>query len=465
MSNFLRATSLVPYLLLLGLALPTLAPCLARAADRTPEQSWRLLALVFAAGLLLNNLLVVAAGHLWLAMATGLAIGICCAAIALRYGGAPGRALRFGGPAALCFAVVLAVLAAAALLEPLYAWDARSIWFFQGKILYFAGGLLKDAGWTSPYHLFWHPDYPKLVPILAAQAATLAGLWNEQLPKFSLPLLLVPALAATLSYWRSGLAALALLVIVWAKVVPELCNGDMDSPLAIYGLLGTMLIASGLTAEAELDFAVGAVFIAITVCLKNEGSLLAVAVIAWAATAAALARKRPPAGRRLDRTTIGAVLAFALITAGSWLVLRKIWGFENELQLGLGSLPIIAARLRDPVVLWLVLQNTVLAHGLVYAAMIGACATLFSWGLRTKVIESIFCLAAAALYLVGLFVVYLAIPYSIDLKWQLESADRTTLVAVLLLLAPVILLLRDEHRWRVPAFFLRSRRTVPGAAQ
>jgi len=43
---------------------------------------------------------------------------------------------------------------------------------------------------------FSHPDYPLLVPILAAQAANLAGFWNEQLPKSALVLLLVPPLAS-----------------------------------------------------------------------------------------------------------------------------------------------------------------------------------------------------------------------------------------------------------------------------
>jgi hypothetical protein len=118
-----------------------------------------------------------------------------------------------------------------------------------------------------------------LVPILAAQTASVAGFWNEQLPKFALLMLLIPPLAVTVSYWTAGLATPALLVVVWAKLIPSLTNGYMDAPLALYGLLGVLLVASCLKMGDKLDLATGALFIGVTLGLKNEGNLLGVALL------------------------------------------------------------------------------------------------------------------------------------------------------------------------------------------
>ena len=46
---------------------------------------------------------------------------------------------------------------------PLYDWDARSIWFFHGKMIYYAGTLGPEAGWNIQTPQFSHVDYPKLV--------------------------------------------------------------------------------------------------------------------------------------------------------------------------------------------------------------------------------------------------------------------------------------------------------------
>lgn len=346
--------------------------------------------------------------------------------------------------------LIFGFLAAATLMEPLTAWDARSIWFFHAKMIYFAGGLVRDGGWTAPSSSFSHPDYPLLVPILAAQCAKLAGFWNEQLPKFALLLLVVPVLAVTVSYWNSGLATAALLIMVWAKLVPSMTNGLMDGPLAVYGLFGVLLIGSWLEVGSKIDLATGALFICVTLGLKNEGCLVAVALLVCVIRAAILAqqggRQLFPANR-FEAIGLGTIVLLGIASGVSWQILRGTWGLQNDLHLGFGSLPSVVQRLKDAGAVHMILHSTLRANSLIYAALIGGCAIGASWVLRTgRLIEPLFCMAVGSAYLAGVEVIYLATPY--DLTWHLgSSADRTTLLPALLFLAPAILLLRDEHRW------------------
>ena len=75
-----------------------------------------------------------------------------------------------------CIIYILVVYYLAIFSEPLLHWDARSIWFFQAKMIWIEGALRQSAGWNHPSIAFSHPDYPKLVPTIAAQLAYVKGL-------------------------------------------------------------------------------------------------------------------------------------------------------------------------------------------------------------------------------------------------------------------------------------------------
>jgi len=253
------------------------------------------------------------------------------------------------------------------------------------------------------------------------------------------------------------LATVALLLVVWLKLAPSLTNGYMDGPLALYGLFCVLLIGSWLTTGANIDLATGVLFVGIVLGLKNEGALVGVSLLVCVTLAAMLAlrsgRQLLPADR-FEAVKLGGVVVFAIASGMSWLILRGAWGLHNDLHLALSSLPSIARRLRDSEALEMILRSTLISNGLVYSVLIGACATGLSWVLRTeRLVEPILCMMVAGGYLAGIETVYLATPA--DLKWHLAtSADRTTLLPALLFLAPAILLLRDERRWR-PGFLER----------
>jgi hypothetical protein len=386
---------------------------------------------------------------------------ICVIIFYMWYGRGDSDLSRFDFGASLCFFVVLGLLAASTLLVPLTAWDARSIWFFHAKMIYFAGGLVKEGGWTAPCCAFSHTDYPLLVPVLAAQSAKLAGFWNEQLPKSALVLLLVPPLAVTVSYWKAGFATAALLLLIWARLVPQsLTNGYMDAPLALYGVIGVLLIGSWLSTGNRLDLVTGVVFASVTLGLKNEGGLLATTLLVCATPAATLASSRGqrqllPADQ-FEVIELGAIILFAVASGVSWLILRRVWGLQNDLHLGISSLPSILQRLKDPDALQLILHDTVISTRLFYAWLMAICAIGLRLLLRAgPLIESVFCMAVGSVYLAGIELIYLATP--LDLKWHLgSSADRTTLLPALLFLAPAILLFRDYRCWKIAVHSVSS---------
>src|SRR5258706_16435582 len=65
---------------------------------------------------------------------------------------------------------------------------------FHAKMIYTAGAFGQSTGWQNPVVAFSHPDYPNLVPTLAAQAAFVVGFWNEYIPKISLFFMLGPSI-------------------------------------------------------------------------------------------------------------------------------------------------------------------------------------------------------------------------------------------------------------------------------
>ena len=99
------------------------------------------------------------------------------------------------------------------LANPLTDWDARSIWYFHGKIIFSYGAFSKEAGFTETAVKWAQIDYPKLNAVLSAQFAYYTGYWNEYMPKISLAYLLLPVLLWIFTFFKFNLSFILLLVI------------------------------------------------------------------------------------------------------------------------------------------------------------------------------------------------------------------------------------------------------------
>lgn len=421
----------LPYFAALGLALPV---CV--AAQQGSPRSWhgkaQMVALSCAAGILVNYAFGMVLADPGIVVAAGAIVAIATLVwLALR--GQWTRSKLFGigwGRWVLAGCLVL-IFSGAILFEPLQAWDARSIWFFQAKQIYYTGGLNIARDWTNPAYVFSHVDYPKLLPLLAAEFAHVWGLWNEYIPKASLLVLLLPVVLGLSGVVANlNLSAVFLLGVFLFGGKELLWNGYADGYFALYGGLSLLFLARWLDKRSHLDLVSGIIFLGVALNLKNEGTLLAVSALAG------LFVFDFPGGRVARSLGFPGLpaciwLAVLLTLAGycAWSLTKLHWALQNDLQLGADSLRRAWERV-DQGGPGIVGQALLVQGGAGVAAGLLLLAALMARILKTHLSSAVwFPAAVATLYLLGLFAVYMATP--MDLRWHLStSVERTVLVAI-----------------------------------
>lgn len=430
---------IAPDVLWVVLALPLVAtlgllPALLTRPQRpiAHGESARLLALAGSCGLLLNYALGMLLPNVRWVLVADMALAAATLAWALSlHRGALLAVLRMGPARWLLATALLLIFAGAILFESLRDWDARSVWFFAAKRLFFGGGLAAGpADWTLPAYGFSHADYPKLLPLLAAQFAQAWGLWNEYIPKASLLVLLLPVVLGLLALPRRlGLSLVFLAGVLLLATREYLWNGYADTYLCLYAAVSMAYFARWLGSSAPLDLALGSAFMGVAANLKNEGALLALSVVAcllaWQlvarSTRVVTAWRTWPAGTWL-------ALLLPWIGFAGWALTRHDWHLVNDLQLGLGSVQRVSQRLGEgqlaPIAKALFLRSDAGKS----AALLVASA-LLALALRSRIpVVAWFPAAVATLYSAGMLVIYLATPH--DVAWHLAtSAERTMLLA------------------------------------
>lgn len=86
---------------------------------------------------------------------------------------------------------IILLFGIALISEPIVDWDARSIWFFHAKKIFFTQGYSEQL---SNYAEFSHNDYPPLIPAIAANLAVTFNMWDESLIKLSILLAVLPVI-------------------------------------------------------------------------------------------------------------------------------------------------------------------------------------------------------------------------------------------------------------------------------
>ena len=165
-------------------------------------------------------------------------------------------------------------------LEPIDSWDARSIWYFHGKILFFDQGF-NPVHWTHHEFEFAHLDYPKISSLLAAQIASLGGRWNDYLPKLNLAVFLVLFQMGIYGLpfsnrlaWFSSLSGLLIAgALSW--------NGYMDGYLALFIFLATLYLGLSFDSDRFSYALPGIIASAITMQMKNEGILVGLLLLVY----------------------------------------------------------------------------------------------------------------------------------------------------------------------------------------
>ena len=346
-----------------------------------------------------------------------------------------------------CIIYILVVYYLAIFSEPLERWDARAIWFFHAKMIWTEGALRQHTGWNHLSLAFSHPDYPKLVPAIAAQLAYVKGYWNEFLPKGSLFLMLIPLTLWVFSFREKSVSFIFLVLTFFFSLgVAWLSNGLMDGYLALYGGVALLSFGRYLSERRHTDLYSGVCAAGIAASLKNEGLLFGLCLIA-----ALLFISRGYPGFSLGqfakriRTDSAFVKILLLSTAPTlmWTICKKAWGLQNDVTGDpSAALSRLENRLFDGVSPYYVLQYlTVRATSIWVLTGLVAVIVIFSVCQRLKLHHgAIVAAATSALYVCGLFIVYLSTPH--DVTFHLfTSATRTMATASVALFVSVFFLL------------------------
>jgi len=118
-------------------------------------------------------------------------------------------------------------------------WDARSMWLFHSKRIFFDNNLY--AGFDK-YMPELENAYPRLPATLSATLALIIGHWNEIFPKSTNILVLVPALFAQCAFLKNNKAILLWLMFVLLISGRILINGSMDGLVAVYFAANCLII-------------------------------------------------------------------------------------------------------------------------------------------------------------------------------------------------------------------------------
>lgn len=436
---FIVISLFTAYLVLLGRAVGSFFTLEGGAFERA--------ALTLGIGLALNHLLVLTGLTFPMVFGLGLAIAawgatrLCKDAAALsevprRVPSATVLSLLLAGYVFLIYYFVV-------LSEPLVRWDARSIWFFHARMIWVDSALRESGGWTHPSIVFSHPDYPKLVPAIAAQLAFLSGHWNEYLPKASLLVILIPPLLWIGSFRKPTLSFLLIVVTCFFSLGAWLWNALMDGYLAIYCAAALLLLGRYFSDRRDVDLYSGICALGLAASIKNEGALFTLCV---AATVLLLSRRsdfsvRALFGRVTKDAAFARVVAVSSAPALTWALWQKMWGLQNDLAAP-GALARATDRLFDgfsPQYLFtfLVSQATALW---VTGALVAGTALFTIYRKLTLQDGALVAAGASILYAAGLYAAYLSTPYGLNVHLT-TSATRTMTTANMALIVSVFFLL------------------------
>jgi hypothetical protein len=292
--------------------------------------------LIFLSGLILNFALALLLRNL----NQGLIINGLLAVIGLLFLIIPPLSARNARPSSkkIIWQWITAVLLLVCFIPPILAiptanGDARTMWFFFGKMMFYAGTVGPEAGWTHPSVVISHVDYPIFVPMLAAQVMHIFGFWNEYLPRISVLFIYIPAIFWLMSFSKKTFSFVLLALLIPFRFFPWIWDGHMDGLLAIYFAISLLVLSRFIESDNKLDLLFSIACIGASLSIKNEGAL---AFIAWACAILYLFMKfgwkrRFTKKDNWNYVIFGLFVTFPYIL---WQVYLKIWHVQNDLQIG-----------------------------------------------------------------------------------------------------------------------------------
>ncbi|CAM2058385.1 membrane hypothetical protein [Desulfovibrionales bacterium] len=345
------------------------------------------------------------------------------------------------------------------LAMPICEWDARSIWFFHGKIFFYQGHFGFDANVRKALPFVPHFDYPKGLAAIVALVATMVGFWNEFLPKIGLLLFQVGLILGVAGLRQLSLTVrLGVMAILLASDTELLYNGYMDGWLAAYCLLGHCYIIAWYRSREPGDLVAGLLALALLPLLKNEGLALAgIGGIAFILSTLLLDQEALSEAIRTMLQHLALLLPGTLPTL-IWTLCIRCWGLKNDLSIfSTGALERISSRLVSNAE-WQIYENFFCEEGLTWLYI--AALSFFILSLAYARISHIrlkaqrrhrfaFCfpITTAILYGFLLNCIYLLTPQT--LEWHIATSGKRIGLPILLLCFQSFLALQELRPTKV----------------
>ncbi len=304
-----------------------------------------------------------------------------------------------------------------------FEWDARSIWLFHAKVMFYEDSvlLLDDS------YKFSHIEYPNLAPAFASALAILVGHWNEVFPKISFSLMFLPPLILIFSFFKD-VRYLIFLSIVFFTVGKFLFNGWADGLVAIYFGISAFLmyhlviIDSNFYKNRPIFYILAFCFFVSLTLIKNEG----IALLAVLFTATILIKFYK---RELKKDIFKVIL---LLISFLPIILWKLFcyskGVGND-YINTNILLNLLPRLGDLNNYFMISNFLFLNEKFLFALI------FFFVSFWTKFDKELFSfvLIVALMYILILFIIYFSTPY--DFYWQLNSSAARVMRSLSFLLA------------------------------
>jgi hypothetical protein len=405
--------------------------------------------LTIISGLVINYGLILIFQSVFVSLLVGFfiaIIGVSCFLFSIKV--KPINRKQFKGPIdQWIFVGLISILFLAPIItEPISAWDARSIWFFHAKMIYFSGTIGQLAGWQNPSVAFSHVDYPNLVPALAAQIMHMAGFWNEYLPKASLFYMLVPAICWVISFKHSSFSFGFLLFLIPFYFSQWLWNGYMDGLLAFYFSISMLLFGRYVKNNSRIDLISSFSCLLILLNIKNEGVWAVIAGCSSIFLFLYIFKKR----NLITCQAKGvlrylAVFLIVLLPFILWVIYKRAWNITNDLEIGTAqSFSRVQSRILDGEYKFIFrnifdqIESPLVIFTLIFFSSI-------AWS-KFLVKSSFPALFSGVVYGIGIFIIYLLTP--INSIWHINTSINRTLLPVTgcLLVASFFILKNIEEK-------------------
>lgn len=331
----------------------------------------------------------------------------------------------------LIYLFILMLLLVSA-LSPTVDWDARSIWLFHAKRIYFESSLFAQL---DNYESFSHKDYPTLIPSFIASLSSLMGTWNELFPKMGATLTLIPPLLIIAKFINKQMLQLFFFLFLILTARNYIFNGYMDAILAIYLtssiLLWIVFVKLVLKNRYHpiITYYISANF-AILGMVKNEGILMLLIIFAITLLVIIITKKY----KKIKSILSIFIVPFTFIFL--WKIMCHYFGIGNDLMEN-DLFGMAIGRASDLHSIMLIIKNLFyMQYAWIYLLFFYSIILFFY---QKKIsIDALLSISFVIIYVFSIFLIYLS-TYQ-DLQWHLSRSAARVMMPITILLATMIFL-------------------------